>query len=216
MSINQVHCKYHPTATLIEDHKAGDLICPKCGLVVAERVIDFESEWRSFANDTDSKDMSRVGEVKNGLKSEAETSITIQQSTNIRHLDEHGNQIYKGRQHLCNWSIYSSYFQRRYTRDLFDDIVECVQSNSKNIVSDEEKLLTLFRCFKNFFNKRFDSERLFKAISYAMSKERSKIIVNWLHLKKAAPTIFNVSPTCSWAPDWGRGPDPVPQPLDLE
>jgi len=102
MSVNKVHCKYHPTATLIEDIKAGDLICPRCGLVVAERVIDFQSEWRSFANDTDSKDMSRVGEVESNLKSETETSITIQQSTNVRHLDEHGNPLYKSRSTLSS------------------------------------------------------------------------------------------------------------------
>jgi len=42
-----VSCKYHPHAPLIEDYRAGDLICPECGLVVGDRVIDVGSEWRS-------------------------------------------------------------------------------------------------------------------------------------------------------------------------
>lgn len=46
--------------------------------------------------------MSRVGEVENGLKSETETSITIQQSNNIRHMDENGNQLYKSRSTLSS------------------------------------------------------------------------------------------------------------------
>lgn len=30
-------CPAHPLANLIEDHRAGDLICPECGLVVGDR-----------------------------------------------------------------------------------------------------------------------------------------------------------------------------------
>ena len=36
-STNYVHCPYHPDEPLIEDHSAGDMICPKCGLVVGDR-----------------------------------------------------------------------------------------------------------------------------------------------------------------------------------
>lgn len=32
-----VQCPYHPEEPLIEDHAAGDMICPKCGLVVGDR-----------------------------------------------------------------------------------------------------------------------------------------------------------------------------------
>jgi transcription initiation factor TFIIB len=58
-----VLCETHPNADLIEDHSAGDTVCSECGLVVGDRVIDVNSEWRTFTNDTDSKDMSRVGEA---------------------------------------------------------------------------------------------------------------------------------------------------------
>ncbi|MCP4486199.1 MAG: TFIIB-type zinc ribbon-containing protein [Gammaproteobacteria bacterium] len=30
-------CPSHPDAHLVEDHRAGDMICPKCGLVVGDR-----------------------------------------------------------------------------------------------------------------------------------------------------------------------------------
>lgn len=56
-----LHCKNHPDAALIEDYHAGDMICSLCGLVVGDRVIDVGSEWRTFSNDKNSKDMSRVG-----------------------------------------------------------------------------------------------------------------------------------------------------------
>lgn len=57
-------CPDHPEANLVEDHAAGDLICPECGLVVGDRVVDVRSEWRSFS-DSDKKsssvDPNRVG-----------------------------------------------------------------------------------------------------------------------------------------------------------
>lgn len=34
---NVVQCPHHPHAPLIEDHAAGDMICPECGLVVGDR-----------------------------------------------------------------------------------------------------------------------------------------------------------------------------------
>jgi transcription initiation factor TFIIB len=30
-------CRFHPQAVLIEDSRAGDMICPMCGMVVGER-----------------------------------------------------------------------------------------------------------------------------------------------------------------------------------
>ena len=49
MASARVACRYHPDAPLIEDYRAGDLICPECGLVVGDRVIDVGSEWRSLS-----------------------------------------------------------------------------------------------------------------------------------------------------------------------
>ena len=34
---NVVQCPHHPDTPLVEDHSAGDMICPQCGLVVGDR-----------------------------------------------------------------------------------------------------------------------------------------------------------------------------------
>ena len=64
-----VKCESHPNDPLIEDYHAGDMICSVCGLVVGDRVVDVGSEWRTFSNDKETKDMCRVGaaEVINQL-----------------------------------------------------------------------------------------------------------------------------------------------------
>lgn len=59
-----LQCRYHPEANLIEDHSAGDMICPECGLVVGDRVIDVGSEWRTFSNEKAGVDRSRVGQTE--------------------------------------------------------------------------------------------------------------------------------------------------------
>ena len=75
---NKVVCPHHPDAALIEDFHAGDLVCPKCGLVVGDRVIDVGTEWRTFSNsDTDSKDQSRVGAAENPLYEGGDLSTMI-------------------------------------------------------------------------------------------------------------------------------------------
>lgn len=58
-------CSYHPEADLIEDYRAGDMICTECGLVVADRIIDVSTEWRTFT-DTElvATDMNRVGSIQ--------------------------------------------------------------------------------------------------------------------------------------------------------
>ena len=53
---NKNVCPSHPEAHLVEDYRAGDMICSECGLVVGDRVIDVGSEWRTFsANDKNNK-----------------------------------------------------------------------------------------------------------------------------------------------------------------
>jgi transcription initiation factor TFIIB len=77
-------CRFHPEAHLLEDSRAGDMICTECGRVVGERydylneknfsdeifhfrMIDVGSEWRTFASESDSVDMNRVGAAENRL-----------------------------------------------------------------------------------------------------------------------------------------------------
>eukprot|EP01137_Pigoraptor_chileana_P022382 Opistho-2@87252 len=65
------HCKNcrNPDPPLIEDYRAGDLICGDCGLVLGDRVLDVRSEWRTFSNDKNesSGDPSRVGGITDGI-----------------------------------------------------------------------------------------------------------------------------------------------------
>ena len=63
----KVECRYHPNANLIEDSRAGDMICSECGLIVGDRVIDVGSEWRTFSNDSLGDDRSRVGAQEDPL-----------------------------------------------------------------------------------------------------------------------------------------------------
>lgn len=59
------HADYRCTdckcTNVVYDH--GDIVCTGCGLVLEERVLDYESEWRNFASDADNgiTDRSRVG-----------------------------------------------------------------------------------------------------------------------------------------------------------
>lgn len=100
--MSKIECKYHPRATLIEDSHAGDMVCSMCGLVVADRVIDVGSEWRTFSNDVNAKDMSRVGAAENPLLegSDLTTMIAGISSTDSRQLDDQGKPLYRNRRNI--------------------------------------------------------------------------------------------------------------------
>ncbi|KAF0436080.1 TFIIB-domain-containing protein [Gigaspora margarita] len=53
-------CK-NPQPKIIEEYANGDLVCGECGLVLDDHIIDTRSEWRTFQNDYNEKDASRVG-----------------------------------------------------------------------------------------------------------------------------------------------------------
>lgn len=78
MSRSILTCSRHPEATLIEDHRAGDMICSTCGLVVGDRVVDVGSEWRTFSDSNN--DPSRVGAAENPLL-DNDLSTSIGRST---------------------------------------------------------------------------------------------------------------------------------------
>lgn len=78
MSRSTISCRDHPEAVLIEDHRAGDMICSNCGLVVGDRVVDVGSEWRTFSDSN--SDPSRVGAAENPLL-ENDLSTRIGMST---------------------------------------------------------------------------------------------------------------------------------------
>lgn len=92
--VKQLACRFHPDAILVEDSRAGDMICPQCGLVVGDRMIDVGSEWRTFSNDKDAKDMSRVGGVENPLLDGENLETVMSAGTGAAAVDEFGKQKY--------------------------------------------------------------------------------------------------------------------------
>ncbi|XP_065191189.1 transcription initiation factor IIB-like [Sycon ciliatum] len=73
----QIKCPNHPNADLIEDYRAGDVVCRECGLVVGDRVVDVGSEWRTFSNEKAQGDPSRVGAAENPLLDGHDLSTSI-------------------------------------------------------------------------------------------------------------------------------------------
>ncbi|KAJ3070276.1 transcription initiation factor IIB, partial [Rhizoclosmatium hyalinum] len=71
------HCR-NPVPNIIDNTRDGDLICGDCGLVLADKVVDTRSEWRTFA-DSEGDDPSRVGAAADSLLGDANTleSTTI-------------------------------------------------------------------------------------------------------------------------------------------
>jgi transcription initiation factor TFIIB len=73
-------CKEFPP-NLIEDN--AETICGTCGLVLADRLISYESEWRTFNSDEGKgDDPNRVGEAENELLNSHQNATTIAGGTN--------------------------------------------------------------------------------------------------------------------------------------
>ena len=49
--MSSLSCPRHPDAHLIEDHRAGDIICPECGVVVGDRLVDVSGYLKLTLND---------------------------------------------------------------------------------------------------------------------------------------------------------------------
>ncbi|KAM8839546.1 transcription initiation factor IIB-like isoform 2-T2 [Synchiropus picturatus] len=98
--LSKIHCPDHPHATLVEDYRAGDMICPECGLVVGDRIIDVGSEWRTVSNEKALKalkDPSRVGDAPNPLLNGEDLTTTISKGTGVGSFDEFGISKYQKR-----------------------------------------------------------------------------------------------------------------------
>jgi len=84
--LDEVNCPDHPDAQMIEDYRAGDMICSMCGKVVVERCIDVSSEWRSFADS--GEDKSRVGEAENHLLTGSGLGTIAERTSHLSHNDQ--------------------------------------------------------------------------------------------------------------------------------
>ncbi|PIK46502.1 putative transcription initiation factor IIB [Apostichopus japonicus] len=98
--LQKVSCPQHPNANLIEDCHAGDMICPECGLVVADRVIDVGSEWRTFSNDKSLTDPSRVGAAENSLLSGSDLTTLIGKPSGLAGFNEDGTLKYSSKRQV--------------------------------------------------------------------------------------------------------------------
>ncbi|VDN14255.1 unnamed protein product [Dibothriocephalus latus] len=78
------------------------MVCSLCGLVVADRIIDVGSEWRTFSNDANAKDNSRVGAAENPLLEgkDLSTMISAPSRTDSRHVDDQGRPLYRNRRNV--------------------------------------------------------------------------------------------------------------------
>ena len=99
---SKVQCPSHPDANLIEDHRAGDMICSECGLVVGDRVIDVGSEWRTFSNEKGGEDRSRVGGPENTLLGSSDLSTMIGPGKGGASFDAQGNALYNNRRTISS------------------------------------------------------------------------------------------------------------------
>jgi transcription initiation factor TFIIB len=63
---------------IVDDHAQGCRVCSNCGLRVENNYIDRTQEWRSFADDGDSKsDPNRIGGPENAIFGDVGLSTMI-------------------------------------------------------------------------------------------------------------------------------------------
>lgn len=98
----KICCPHHPDADLVDDFHAGDMICTACGLVVADRVIDVGSEWRTFSNEKAVADPSRVGGPSNPLLNGGDLTTMIGKPTGNAGFDENGMAKYQNKRQVSS------------------------------------------------------------------------------------------------------------------
>ena len=74
---HEMKCPNHPDGEVRIDARAGDVICMVCAVVIGDRIVDVGTEWRSFNNEKNCKDPSRVGAPENPLLSSGDLSTSI-------------------------------------------------------------------------------------------------------------------------------------------
>lgn len=56
-----IMCEDHPQAYVIELSHSGECVCDECGLVVCDRLVSRDKEWRDFEDTTMKTTRSRCG-----------------------------------------------------------------------------------------------------------------------------------------------------------
>ena len=139
-------CKENPP-NLVEEFSSGDTVCGSCGRVLADRIIDTRSEWRTFSNDDQGNDdPSRVGDAANPLLhgSQLQTEIGFGDGgMRVRELSRAQN---KSNHDKTNKWLQSAYGQITTL---------CESHNIPKVVAETAKLLF----------KRSDDDKIFKGKS---------------------------------------------------
>lgn len=129
-------CRENPP-NLVEEFSSGDTVCASCGRVLADRIIDTRSEWRTFSNDDQGNDdPSRVGDAANPLLhgSQLQTEIggTKENNGNTQRQRDLARAQSKSTHDKANKTLQAAYGQISTL---------CEASNIPKIVSDTTKLL---------------------------------------------------------------------------
>lgn len=85
--LRKVGCKVHGDADLINDVASGDLVCVQCGVVVDERMVCEEAEWRNFEGDSmaDKWSKCRTGDAGNPFLSDDANLGTVVKTMDTNH-----------------------------------------------------------------------------------------------------------------------------------
>ncbi|KAF2191048.1 cyclin-like protein [Zopfia rhizophila CBS 207.26] len=125
-------CKEVPPH-LVEEFSSGDTVCGSCGRVLADRIIDTRSEWRTFSNDDQGNDdPSRVGDAANPLLNGSQLHTEIgfgDGGMRVRELSRAQN---KSNHDKTNKSLQAAYGQISTL---------CESSNIPKVVAETTKLL---------------------------------------------------------------------------
>lgn len=125
-------CRENPP-NLVEEFSSGDTVCGSCGRVLADRIIDTRSEWRTFSNDDQGNDdPSRVGDAANPLLNGSQLHTEIgfgDGGLRVRELSRAQN---KSNHDKTNKSLQAAYGQISTL---------CEASNIPKVVAETTKLL---------------------------------------------------------------------------
>jgi transcription initiation factor TFIIB len=128
-------------------------------------MVDVSSEWRTFANDTESKDMCRVGAVEDPTLGGSDLSTSIGRATGSAGFDENGKPIYRNK-----FSESSGDKARRMANRELNEMAERL-SVDKSIVSTAQHIY--YTIHKNKLIKGRSNDAVIAACMYIACNNES-------------------------------------------
>ncbi|KAF7455931.1 Transcription initiation factor IIB [Cryptosporidium felis] len=129
---------------VVYDSKSGSEICTRCGIVVEDRVINEEQEWRSFSNDgNDGNSKSRIGSVNDvWLDDGTDSQLMVGDKKLMKTMLKHNTQASSDRMIK---EVFAQLRQIASSFSLHDNIIE----RCKEIVKEQSNLNILKSGKKN-------------------------------------------------------------------